>query len=52
MGFNLFLPCTYGAQVGAGGGELGDQAVGAIEGTVVGCKHSHIPKNGAVQLIS
>ncbi len=40
LGFNLFLPCSYGAQLGAGGGELSNQAVGAIEGTVVGCKFS------------
>ncbi len=40
LGFNLFLPCSYGAQVGAGSGELSNQAVGAIEGTVVGCKFS------------
>jgi hypothetical protein len=40
LGFNIFLPCSYGAQVGAGGGELSNQAVGAIEGTVVGCKFS------------
>jgi hypothetical protein len=40
LGFNLFSPCSYGAQLGAGGGELSNQAVGAIEGTVVGCKFS------------